>query len=66
MEDYEFYRRLRRCGRLALPEVKIQVSDRRWRGGGLLSALWSWFRIQGLYWLGVSPDRLARMYRDVR
>jgi len=28
--------------------------------------LWSWFWIQALYLIGVSPRRLARMYRNVR
>jgi len=66
MEDYEFYRRLLRLGKAAPLAETIHVSDRRWRGAGLTSALRSWVWIQGLYWLGVSPHRLARMYRDVR
>jgi len=66
LEDYEFYRRLRRRGQLALLDETIEVSDRRWRKAGLVGALWNWFWIQGLYWLGVSPHRLARMYKDIR
>lgn len=66
LEDYEFARRLRRHGQLALLEEPILVSDRRWRHAGLASTLWSWFWIQGLYLAGVSPARLARMYRHVR
>jgi rSAM/selenodomain-associated transferase 2 len=66
MEDYDFARRLRKAGRLALLNEPIRVSDRRWRNAGLFSTLWSWFWIQGLYMVGVSPHRLARMYRHVR
>jgi len=66
LEDYEFYRRLRKSGKLALLNTTIRASDRRWRESGMLRALWSWFWIQSLYLIGVSPHRLARMYRDVR
>lgn len=66
LEDYEFGRRLWKHGKLALLDDPIYVSARRWRRGGLLATLWSWFWVQGLYLLGVPPKRLARMYRDVR
>lgn len=66
LEDYEFARRLRLNGRLALLDEPVFVSDRRWRNGGLLPALLSWFFIQTLYLAGVSPYRLARLYRHVR
>jgi len=66
LEDYEFVRRLRKAGRLALLDTPIFVSARRWRRGGLLPTLWSWFWIQGLYLMGVRPHRLARLYRNVR
>ena len=66
MEDYDFARRLSKTGRLALLENAIWVSDRRWRQSGLLRTLWSWFLIQGLYYLGVPPRLLARLYRHVR
>jgi rSAM/selenodomain-associated transferase 2 len=66
LEDYDFARRLSKAGRLALLEDPIWVSDRRWRKSGLLQTLWSWFLIQGLYYLGVPPRLLARLYRPVR
>ena len=66
MEDYDFARRLSKAGRLALLECPIRVSGRRWRNSGLLATLWSWFLIQSLYYLGVPPYRLARLYRHVR
>jgi uncharacterized protein len=66
MEDYEFARRLWKRGRLALLGEPIWISDRRWRKGGLLRTLWSWFLIQGLYYLRVSPQRLARLYPHIR
>jgi rSAM/selenodomain-associated transferase 2 len=66
MEDYEFARRLSKAGRLAFLECAIWVSDRRWRNSGLFRTLCSWFLIQGLYFLGVPPRYLARLYRQVR
>jgi rSAM/selenodomain-associated transferase 2 len=66
MEDYDFARRLSRLGKLALLDEPIRVSGRRWSNGGLFRTLWSWAAIQGLYSLGVSPHRLARIYRHIR
>jgi hypothetical protein len=66
LEDYEFAVRLSRHGPLALLRHPIDVSDRRWRRGGLVRTMWAWFWVQGLYLVGVSPHRLARMYRHVR
>jgi rSAM/selenodomain-associated transferase 2 len=66
LEDYEFARRLWKSGRVALLDCRIRVSSRRWRKGGTWAAMWSWFWIQGLYLAGVHPDRLSRIYRDVR
>jgi rSAM/selenodomain-associated transferase 2 len=56
LEDYEF----------ALLDVPVYVSDRRWRRSSVMRTLWSWAWIQGLYWLGVSPEKLGRWYRAVR
>jgi rSAM/selenodomain-associated transferase 2 len=66
LEDYDFARRLRRAGRLAYLSEPIRVSDRRWRQGGLLPVMASWFFIQALYYAGVPPKHLARLYRHMR
>jgi rSAM/selenodomain-associated transferase 2 len=66
LEDYEFARRLRRAGKLAYLNDPIWVSDRRWRKTGLLPTLASWFLIQSLYYVGVPPKHLARLYRHIR
>ena len=66
LEDYEFARRLRRAGRLAYLDEPIRVSDRRWRNNGLLRTLASWFFVQALYYVGVPPRQLARLYRHIR
>lgn len=66
LEDYEFGRRLWKTGKLALLREPIHVSGRRWRQSGLLWTVWTWIVIQGLYLLGFSPHKLARLYRHVR
>ncbi|MGO4885798.1 MAG: TIGR04283 family arsenosugar biosynthesis glycosyltransferase [Bryobacteraceae bacterium] len=66
LEDYEFARRLRRAGRLAYLNEPIWVSDRRWRNAGLFPTMASWFFIQSLYYTGVPPKHLARLYRHIR
>ena len=66
LEDYEFARRLRRAGKLSYLNEPIWVSDRRWRKNGLVPTLASWFFIQSLYYAGVPPKHLARLYRHIR
>jgi rSAM/selenodomain-associated transferase 2 len=66
LEDYEFARRLRRAGKLAYLNEPIWVSDRRWRNNGLFPTMASWFLIQSLYYAGVPPKHLARLYRHIR
>lgn len=66
LEDYEFAQRLRRAGKLAYLDEPIWVSDRRWRKNGLFQTMASWFFIQALYYAGVPPRQLARLYRHIR
>lgn len=66
LEDYDFARRLLRAGRVVYLREPIWVSPRRWRHGGLLATSWSWLAVQGLYWAGVSPHRLAELYKRIR
>jgi len=62
MEDFEFVRRLRRHGRIALAPAAAITSGRRWRLRGILATtLLNQFLIVA-YKLGVSPARLALWY----
>jgi hypothetical protein len=66
MEDVEFTIRLKRAGRLASLRAKVTTSYRRWdRCGPLRTILLMWM-LRFLYWLGVSPAKLARFYATVR
>lgn len=62
MEDIEFSRRLRYLTPPACVEAKVVTSSRRWMEKGVfrtITLMW-WLRL--LYWLGVSPERLVRIY----
>lgn len=71
LEDYEFARRLVKAGKtVCLPE-ELEVSPRRWEAGAdgrgrLWRTMAAWFFIMTFYFLGVSPERLARWYAPVR
>lgn len=64
MEDYELVRRLQRQGRVATLAKQVRTSARRWLKLGILrTTLINQLMIAG-YWLGISPNRLARFYRN--
>lgn len=61
-EDLDFVRGLKRAGRMAhLPSVVV-TSSRRFEGGSFTLTFARWSILQALYWLGVHPDRLGRIY----
>jgi rSAM/selenodomain-associated transferase 2 len=63
MEDYDLARRLERHGpTVCIDEPPIKTSSRKFEGRSSLSIIWGWLKIHALFYLGVSPDRLARMY----
>ncbi len=66
MEDYEMARALVTSGRSVLLSGPALTSSRRWRRDGVPRTVASWIIIRWLYIAGVSPDRLARLYRAVR
>ncbi|MEY2515012.1 MAG: hypothetical protein QOJ89_2370 [bacterium] len=67
MDDYDFVRRLERGpGRTRCLPGPASTSARRWRAIGIPRTVLAWFVIRWLYVGGVSPARLARLYRLVR
>ncbi len=67
MEDYDFTRRLERYGpTCCIEDPPVITSSRRFQGRHPLAIIWGWLRIHALYHLGVSPDRLARLYDSER
>jgi rSAM/selenodomain-associated transferase 2 len=63
MEDVELSSRLLRCGRPLCLTSSVVTSGRRWLSRGVwrtIAMMW-WIRL--LYFFGVAPDRLERLYR---
>lgn len=63
MEDIELSRRLKREGAPACLAGPVTVSVRRWERDGIARTVLHMWTLRLLYWLGVSPARLARGYR---
>jgi len=66
MDDYDFVRRLERATPTACLPGPAVTSSRRWLAMGVPRTLFAWTVIRWLYLAGVSPERLARLYRRVR
>jgi len=66
LEDAIFSKAIRRLGRLRLADGIIHVSARRWERAGIIRQTLRNWTILLLARLGVSPARLARLYRPVR
>ncbi len=63
MEDFEIIQRLKRKGKITIVPAPVLTSDRRWRKLGVVkTTLINQLVIMG-YYLGVSPAKLARLYR---
>ena len=63
MEDLDLMRRLNRRGnRPLLLDQRVQVSGRRYRREGMLYGFLRNNVLASLFYLGVSPERLARFY----
>lgn len=62
-EDQEIIPRLRRHGRFALLPGVVTTSARKYRDNGVYRLQFIFGLLCGLYRLGASPQRLARVYR---
>jgi rSAM/selenodomain-associated transferase 2 len=65
-EDLDLLRRMRQAGRFIHLESRILTSSRRFDQRNFALVWLHWTTLQVLYWLGVSPDWLARWYRHAR
>ncbi|MCG8460915.1 MAG: TIGR04283 family arsenosugar biosynthesis glycosyltransferase [Holophagales bacterium] len=66
LEDLELARRLRRHGPTRLLEGPVITSARRFEHRGMLATVVTNWLIWALFFAGVPPHRLARLYRQVR
>lgn len=61
-EDLDFIERLRKIGEIVtLPEV-VTTSSRRFENKSFILTFLRWTILQILYWLGVSPQKLLKIY----
>lgn len=67
MEDFNFVRRMERAGpTVCIDEPPIITSARRFEGRTWPNIIWGWIKIHLLYALQVSPQRLSRMYENLK
>ena len=64
MEDVALSRLLKRLGRPKCVHERVLTSGRRWEAHGVLRTIFLMWRLRLLYFLGVSPEALARKYRQ--
>ena len=62
MEDVAFCKRLRKQARPARLLPPVVVSTRRWAHDGIIATTLLMWRLRLSYFLGVDPERLARIY----
>lgn len=65
-EDLDLVRRLRKVGRVAHLSAAVTTSSRRFEGRSFALTFARWSLLQALYWLGVHPHTLGRMYASIR
>ncbi len=66
MEDVAFTKKLRKLGKVACLKDVLTTSSRRWEKFGVFKTVYLMWKLRFLFWLGVSPNKLAKMYKDAR
>jgi len=66
MEDVDLTRRLKRIGRVAALRLQVVTSFRRWDACGPMRTIALMWVLRFLYWVGISPHSLTRLYTAVR
>ncbi len=62
MEDVEITKRLRRLSSPFVVKSPLITSSRRWEKHGIMQTVLLMWSLRALYFIGVSPNRLARWY----
>ena len=65
-EDLDLMRRLRPYGRITHIPVAVVTSSRRFERRSFAFTFMRWMTLQILYWLGVHPRTLGRLYAPIR
>ena len=62
MEDVEMSKRLKRSSRPLCISTPLTTSSRRWEQYGIFRTIFLMWRLRLAYFLGASPERLAKLY----
>ncbi len=65
-EDVDLVWRVKRVGKFVRLRCPLTTSSRRFEGRSFTRTFAHWTLLQVLFWAGVSPVRLARMYAHIR
>jgi len=65
-EDVDLVKRIRTRGKFRTLSEELVTSSRRFEHRNFAAMFAEWTALQLLFWAGVSPDRLARLYAPVR
>jgi rSAM/selenodomain-associated transferase 2 len=63
MEDIKLSKKLKNISKPACIKEPLTTSSRRWEEKGILSTVFLMWKLRFLYWIGVSTDKLAVLYK---
>lgn len=66
MEDIALFNAIKRRGRVAILDARVEISPRRWLNHGVWRTVLLMYLLRGGYWLGIAPATLKRFFTDVR
>jgi hypothetical protein len=66
MEDLQFVRKIRIISRGVEVKSPVKTSVRRFENSGITRTFFRMWILRTLYYLGMSPERLAKYYNDIR
>lgn len=66
MEDIALFSQMKRLGKVAVLDEKVEISPRRWLKYGVWRTVMLMYLLRFGYWLGVHPEKLKRFFIDVR
>ena len=65
-EDLALAAAMKRRGKVAALRLRLRTSARRWQRRGVARTILLMWSLRALHFFGASPERLARLYGDVR
>lgn len=65
-EDIALSKKMKRAGQIACLRSQVITSSRRWHKQGILRTILLMWLLRFLYFWGISPHFLAKLYKDVR